>query len=60
MKKGSRKLKQLYPGVAEAEAEKSRKTAEIDEAPDFINGKPNYDKFGKRDTERVLVWLNID
>ena len=47
-----------YPGVSEAEAEKSK--ARIEEAPDFIGGAPNYDKFTGWECEQVLVWLNID
>lgn len=31
-----------------------------DEEPDFIGNAPNYDKFKGWDTEKVLVWLNID
>ena len=35
---------------------------ETDEEPDFIGGKPNFDKFEKEGftTEETLVWLNID
>ena len=60
--------KQLYPG-AEGIAEyynqfyrehDSYVLKHRDEKPDFIGGKPNYDKFRKWSAEEVLVWLNID
>lgn len=54
----------LYPGVADAEKERMnselRSKFEVDSMPDFIGGKPNYDKFGGWDAERTLRWLNID
>ena len=31
-----------------------------DNAPDFIGGAPNYEKFTGWDAEKVLAWLNID
>ena len=34
--------------------------AQEQEEPDFICGKPNYDKYPGVDAEQVLVWLNID
>lgn len=52
--------KQLYPGVDEAERERTKAMKEESEEPDFIGGKPNYDKFQKWSTEKVLSWLNID
>ena len=55
-----KKKKELYPGVDAAEKEKGKKLASFDELPDFIGGKPNYDKFKTWDAEKVLVWLNID
>ena len=58
--KEPKKRKKLYPGIKEAEAERAKKLAPTEEEPDFINGAPNYDKFKGWDTERVLVWLNID
>lgn len=53
--------KQLYPGVEEAEKQKGAYSMDTyqPERPDFIAGKPNYDKH-KGNPERVLVWLNID
>ena len=60
-----------YPGVKESERERIRvqysvpqvsekQQKKLDELPDFIGSKPNYDKFKEWDTERALVWLNID
>lgn len=50
-----------YPGVKEAELERIRSGLKPDlEEPDFVGGKPNYDNFKGWDTEKVLVWLNID
>ena len=48
-----------YPGVKEIEIEQSKQSKEA-EAPDFICGAPNYDKFEGWTPEEVLVWLNID
>lgn len=50
----------LYPGVEEAEKERSKQHLIEDDEPDFIAGAPNYDKFKGWTTEEVLVWLNID
>ena len=36
------------------------KKYEPEEQPDFIAGKPNYDKYSGVEPERVLAWLNID
>lgn len=57
----NKKRKPAYPGTAEAEKQRSKKTVR-DEEPDFIGGKPNYEKFEKWgwSTEKILVWLNID
>ena len=54
--------KKLYPGCAEAEKERSayRKNYQKEEEPDFIGGKPNYDKFKGWTPEKVMVYLNID
>lgn len=52
-----------YPGLAEAERQRSVRPAWYEEeknAPDFIGGAPNYDKFKGWTPEEVLVWLNID
>ena len=60
------KRKSLYPGIAEAEAERVRSSHSLNrtmlrgEEPDFVGGAPNYDKFKRWDPESVLVWLNID
>ena len=54
---GKRKL--IYPGTEEAEKQKSMKPI-VEDEPDFIGDKPNYDKFPGWDVEEVLVWLNID
>lgn len=53
-----KKVKKLYPGIEQAEKEKEKKI--LTEQPDFIGGKPNYDKFKGWETEKILVWLNID
>lgn len=55
-----KRKKSLYPGVVEAEKERSRKQAEFSEEPDFVGNAPNYDKFEKWPAEKVLAWLNID
>ncbi len=56
--------KLLYPGVKDAEKEKSRwkRQQYRDEKPDFIPGTlcPNYEKWPDKTTEEVLVMLNID
>lgn len=52
--------KESYPGIAEAEAERSKRRPPEDEEPDFIAGAPNYDKFPGWTPEQVMVWLNID
>ena len=49
-----------YPGIDEAELERSKQHLIEDEEPDFIAGKPNYDKFEGWTAEEVLIWLNID
>ena len=54
---GEDSVKQLYPGVKEAEKQRA---AFPPEKPDFIGGKPNYDKYKGVKPEQVLVWLNID
>lgn len=55
--KNMRKLK--YPGIKEAERERSKKHY-IPEEPDFIAGAPNYEKFKNWKPEKIMVWLNID
>lgn len=56
--------KSLYPGTQEAEAEKNKAykadNRRHDITPDFIGGKPNYDKYNGVDPSIVLAWLNID
>lgn len=53
--------KQRYPGRRDAEEQRRSKPAPVvDDAPDFIAGAPNYEKFGGWSAEEVLVWLNID
>ena len=54
--------KRLYPSEAEVEKIKDdiKANAQVDEIPDFVYGKPNYDKFAGWPVEKVLVWLNID
>lgn len=54
------KRKAEYPGIAEAELERSKKQCVEDEEPDFICGAPNYDKFSNWTPEEVMAWLNID
>ena len=49
-----------YPGVEEAELERSKQHPVEDEEPDFTAGAPNYDKFEGWAPEKVLAWLNID
>ncbi len=52
--------KPLYPGIKEAEEQKG-KTPVIDSCmPDFIDGKPNYEKYKNWSVEQTLAWLNID
>lgn len=55
--------KPLYPGVDSVEETKNAvlRTC-IEDEPDWVGGAPNYEKFDRLgwDTERVLVWLNID
>lgn len=53
-------MKKNYPGVYEAEQERKKAHTVIDEAPDFIGGAPNYDKFPGWTPEQVMVWFNID
>lgn len=48
-----------YPGISEAEQERSRHRPTETE-PDWICGAPNYDKFSGMTPEEVLIWLNID
>lgn len=58
-----KKSKLLYPGIEQAEKEKSKvkQFDSIDNSkPDFIGMAPNYDKFKSWDPEKVLVYLNID
>ena len=60
-----KRRKHLYPGTEEAEQERSRaaRRPSLDDEPDFLpSGAPNYEKFEKYgwDTEKILVWLNID
>ena len=58
--------KHLYPGTKEAEQERRRaahRPPVLDDEPDWLPcGKPNYEKFERAgwDTEKILVWLNID
>ena len=54
--------KALYPGVEQAEREKEKAAIKysFNDQPDFIGGKPNYDKFRGWSPEKVLSWLNID
>ena len=59
----AKKNKLLYPGIEQAEKEKSKvkQFSGIDNSkPDFIGMAPNYDKFKSWDPEKVLVYLNID
>ena len=60
----AKKKTQLYPCIAEADKLAreaiAAKRIELDEQPDFIGGKPNYNKFNSWPPEKVLVWLNID
>ena len=51
--------KPKYPGIAEAETEKSQ-GCPIEDKPDWLGNAPNYDKFKNWTPEEVLVWLNID
>ncbi len=56
-----RKPRKKYPCIEEAKRERSKKHP-VDEEPDWKGNAPNYEKFDKMgwDTEKVLVWLNID
>lgn len=56
-------MKHQYPGVKEAERQKSLKHYVPDDEPDFIGNAPNYEKFERKygwDVEKILVWLNVD
>ncbi len=56
-------MKELYPfaeDVKRGEYTKLSFPSGAEEEPDFIGGKPNYDKFDKWGVEETLVWLNID
>lgn len=53
-------MKRLYPCIAEAERERSKHSPAGDDAPDFIAGAPNYDKFQGWSPEEIMVWLNVD
>lgn len=57
-----KKKKELYPCVAEVEAEKQKFKSfdTLNVYSDFIGGKPNYNKFKNWNSENVLAWLNID
>ena len=52
--------KQLYPGVEMVEELRQKPLAVDDTLPDFIDGKPNYDKYKNWSVEQTLAWLNID
>jgi len=58
--------KKRYPGMDNLAPIKTSETYgstyEPTEEPDWVGGAPNYDKFERMgfDTERTLVWLNID
>lgn len=60
--------KHRYPGTTEAEKERTaaahraKIALQAEEEPDFIGNAPNWDKFDRYgwDTEKTLVWLNID
>lgn len=55
--------KQLYPGVEEAEAERLRSVYVKHEVPEFLGGKPNYEKYSHYKNwpvEKTLCWLNVD
>lgn len=54
--------KALYPGTAAAEKEKEKAALRYSYEcqPDFIGGKPNYDKFIGWPVERALAWCNVD
>ena len=49
-----------YPGLREAERQRSAATTATKEESDWCGGAPNYGKFKGRTPEEVLVWLNID
>ena len=50
----------IYPGLREAERQRSAATTATKEESDWCGGAPNYGKFKGRTPEEVLVWLNID
>ena len=62
------KTRRKYPGTAQAEQEKTaaarraERIRQAEEEPDFIDNAPNWKKFDSYgwDTEKTLVWLNID
>lgn len=53
-------MKSKYPGVVDAERERSKSVIPSETAPDFIGEKPNFDAFPNWDPADVLSWLNID
>lgn len=56
----NKKNKNLYPGIREAEKERSKGNKNMINEPDFIGNAPNYDKFKGWTVEKTLSWLNID
>lgn len=54
------KKDQLYPGVKEAERERSRTTWTPEPPAEFVGNAPNYEAFPHWDPERVMRWLNVD
>ena len=53
-----RNSRNIYPGLREAERQRSAITAK--EESDWRGGAPNYGKFEGWTPEEALVWLNID
>ena len=61
-------MKHLYPGVVEAERQRSVLPPPLPEEPDVIRVPttegwkfcPNYDKFHGVDPSMVLAWCNMD
>lgn len=58
------KKKLLYPFAQELEDQREqpsrREQSEQDEQPEYIYGKPNYDKYKSWSIEKILSWYNID
>ena len=53
-------MKGLYPGIKEAEEERSAWKKRLIEEPQMYGTVPNYERFEGWAIEDVLVWTNTD